>query len=265
LADALPEILTAVPGPRSRALAARLARVECPEVTCLTEPPVFWERGSGANIIDVDGNRFVDLLAGFGVMSLGYAHPELTKAITTQAATLPHAMGDVYPAGVKVELLEALDRVLPGDLGAAILSTSGSDAVESALKTALRVTGRPTVVAFEHAYHGLGLGALDVTHREHFRAPFTSRLPGQTRFVPFGDADAVREAVRDGSVGAILFEPIQGRGGLRFPPPGFLGELRRIADASGVLLIADEVYTGLGRTGHWLAASPFRPVWAAGR
>jgi 4-aminobutyrate aminotransferase/(S)-3-amino-2-methylpropionate transaminase len=246
-------MLTTVPGPRSRALAKRLALVECPAITCLSDPLIFWEQASGSNVIDVDGNRYVDLSAGFGVVSLGYAHPELAEVSAAQAATLPHAMGDVYPARVKVELLEALDRVLPGDLGTAILSSSGSDAVESALKTALCATGRPGVVAFEEAYHGLGFGALDVTHREHFRAPFALRLPKQTRFVPFGDANAVREAVREESVGAILVEPIQCRGGLRVPPDGFLPDLRQIADEAGALLIADEVCTGLGRTGHWLA------------
>ncbi len=251
--DELPEIRTEVPGPRSRALAERLARVECPEVTCLTQPLIFWERASGSNVIDVDGNRYVDLLAGFGVACLGYAHPELARVAAAQAATLPHAMGDVYPARLKVELLEALARVLPDDLGAAILSSSGSDAVESALKTALVVTGRPGIVAFEGAYHGLGLGALDATHRDHFRAPFAARLPRNTRFVPYGDAGAVREVIQREAIGAILVEPIQGRGGIRVPPRGFLRELRSIADEAGALLIADEVYTGWGRVGAWLA------------
>jgi acetylornithine/succinyldiaminopimelate/putrescine aminotransferase len=244
---------TAVPGPRSQELAKRLAAVECPEVTDVASHPIFWERGSGANVFDVDGNRYVDLLAGFGAACLGHAHPDLAAVAARQSAQLLHAMGDVYPAAVKVELLEALDRVLPGDLGLAILSQTGSDAVESALKTALIVTGLPGVVAFEGAYHGLGLGALDVTHREHFRAPFEARLAKQTQFVPYGDADAVRTALAKGGTGAILVEPIQGRGGIRVPPPGFLRDLRALADEFSVLLIADEVYTGLGRTGRWLA------------
>ena len=250
----LPRIATAVPGPRSRALAQRLAQVENPEVTCLAEPPpIFWSRGAGVNVLDADGNRYVDLLAGFGAAVLGYAHPELTAALATQAGELQHAMGDVYPAERKVELLEALVRILPGGLGGVILSGSGSDAVESALKTALVATGRPGVVAFEGAYHGLGLGALDATHRADFRAPFRARLAAKTRFVPWGDADAARDAVRESDAGAILFEPIQGRGGLVFPPAGFIAALREIADESGALLIADEVYTGMGRTGRWLA------------
>jgi 4-aminobutyrate aminotransferase/(S)-3-amino-2-methylpropionate transaminase len=251
--DDRPRVVTEIPGPRSRELAKRLERVECPEVTHLADPPVFWERARGVHVWDVDGNRYVDLLAGFGVAPLGFAHPEVLARVAEQAATLPNALSDVYPARLRVELLEALERCLPGDLGCAILSLSGSDAVESALKTALRATGRPGVVAFEGAYHGLGLGALDATHRPHFREPFEGRLPNRTRFVPWGDAGAVREAVRRGGIGAILFEPIQGRGGIRPAPPGFVRDLRSIADEAEVLLVADEVYTGLGRTGHWLA------------
>jgi len=172
----LPRITAPVPGPRSRALAERLRAVENPEVTFLGEPPpIFWERGAGANVWDADGNRYVDLLAGFGAAVIGYAQPALEAAVAAQVGRLQHAMGDVYPAERKLELLEALARVLPGGLGAAILSSSGSDAVESALKTALVATGRPGVVAFEGAYHGLGLGALDATHRADFRAPFEAR------------------------------------------------------------------------------------------
>ncbi len=251
--DTPPRVATGLPGPVSQALAARLARAECPEVTCPAEPLVFWERGEGAHVWDVDGNCFVDLCAGFGAAALGYAHPALAEAAARQAATLQHAMGDVFPARLKVELLEALGRALPGGLGLAILSGSGSDAVESALKTALRVTGRPGVVAFEGAYHGLGLGALAVTHRALFREPFREWLSPHVRFAPFGDAEGARAAVRDCAAGALIVEPIQGRGGLRLAPPGFLAALREIADEAGALLVLDEVYTGLGRTGRMLA------------
>ncbi len=213
---------------------------------------MFLSRALGSNVYDVDGNRYVDLIAGFGAAILGYSEPELVQAANSQSETLSHAMGDLYPAEVKVELLEALSRMLPGDLGHGILSSSGSDAIESAIKTALLTTGRPGLVAFEGAYHGLGLGALDTTHRALFREPFRARLPERTRFVPFGDAEAVRSAVHAGDVGAVLVEPIQGRGGVRVPPEGFLRELRSIADEAGVLLVADEIWTGLGRTGYWL-------------
>lgn len=249
--------MTAVPGPRSRALAARLAAVECRNVLCTEpEPPIFWERASGSNVWDVDGNRYVDLTAGFGVANAGHAHPRVVDAVMGQMERLPHAMGDVFPADVKVALLEALCARYPGG-GAArgILGSSGSDAVEAALETALLATGRPGVVAFEGAYHGLSLGALDATYRPEFREPFAARLPGATVFAPYGDAEAARRAGRasPAPVGAVLVEPVQGRGGLRFPPPGFLAALRRVCDEEGWLLVADEVYTGFGRTGQWFA------------
>jgi 4-aminobutyrate aminotransferase/(S)-3-amino-2-methylpropionate transaminase len=254
----LPPLLrTPVPGPRSRALAERLAAVESRNTTC-TEPtpPVFWERASGSNVWDVDGNRYVDLTAGFGVANVGHAHPRVVEAVQDQAERCLHALGDVHPADVKVMLLEALARRFPGGGPArAVLGSSGSDAVEAALKTAIVATGRPGVVAFEGAYHGLALGALDATSRPAFRGPFAARLPGATRFARYGEAaDALREARRSQHpVGAVLVEPIQGRGGERVPPPGFLRELRELCDREGWLLVADEIYTGVGRTGRWFA------------
>ncbi len=251
-----PALLTPVPGPRSTALAQRLARVESRNVTCLHPVPLFWERAAGANVWDVDGNRFVDLTAGFGVANAGHAHPRVVDAIHEQSERMLHAMGDVHPAAVKVELLEALTRRFPGGGDCrAVLGSSGSDAVEVALKTALLATGRPGVVAFEGAYHGLSLGALDTTWRGAFREPFRLRLPGATVFARFGDAgDALRAAESlEHPVGAVLVEPIQGRGGDRIPPPGFLSELRSLCDDRSWLLIVDEVYTGFGRTGRWFA------------
>jgi acetylornithine/succinyldiaminopimelate/putrescine aminotransferase len=136
-----------------------------------------------------------------------------------------------------------------------VLGSSGSDAVESALKTALVATGKPGVIAFTGAYHGLAFGALDATHRPMFRAPFAARLPVRTGFARFGDASDVLRAARalDAPVGAVLVEPIQGRGGERIPPDGFLAELRALCDRERWLLIVDEIYTGFGRTGRWFA------------
>jgi acetylornithine/succinyldiaminopimelate/putrescine aminotransferase len=157
---------------------------------------------------------------------------------------------------VKVELLEALCARFPGGGPArGVLSSSGSDAVETALKTAALATGRAGVVAFEGGYHGLALGALDATHRSDFRDPFAARLPGATRFARFGDLDDVRthlDAAAD-DVGAVLVEPIQGRGGERVPEDGFLAGLRALCNERGVLLVADEIYTGFGRTGRLFA------------
>ena len=251
-----PALLTPVPGPRSAALAGRLAACESRNVTGLTPIPIFWERAQGANVWDVDGNRYIDLTAGFGVANVGHAHSKVVAAVSAQAERLLHGLGDVHPSSPKVELLEALVRRYPGGVPArGVLGSSGSDAVEAALKTALLATGRAGVVAFEGAYHGLTLGALDTTWRQDFRAPFAARLPGATAFARFGDADDVGRAARScrAPVGAVLVEPVQGRGGERIPPSGFLAALRALCDVEGWLLIADEVYTGFGRTGRWFA------------
>lgn len=252
-----PELLTPVPGPRSRGLAERLARVESRNVTCLApNAPIFWERAAGANVWDVDGNRFVDLSGAFGVANAGHGHPRVTEAVSRQSERLLHAMGDVHPPDVKVALLEALVARFPGGEPArAVLGCSGTDAVETALKTAMLATGRSGVVAFEGAYHGLGLGALDVAWRRFFKEPFAARLPECTVFARFGDAGDAARAAADcrQPVGAVLVEPVQGRGGERIPPRGFLRELRRLCEDEGWLLIVDEIYTGFGRTGRWFA------------
>ena len=260
-----PELVCEVPGPQSRALAARLAKVESRNVTALEPVPIFWERARHSNLWDVDGNRYVDLTAAFGVANVGHAHPEVVHAIAQQADTLLHGMGDVHPARVKVELLEKLASIYPrGHSGSdvargagtapavrGVLSSSGSDAVETAIKTAMLATGRGGILAFEGAYHGLSLGALDCTWRSDFKAPFQARLPGATRFARYGDLDDVRRVAElpGAPIGAVLVEPVQGRGGERVPPAGFLPGLRTLCDEHGWLLIADEIYTGLGRTG----------------
>lgn len=275
LGGALPELRTAVPGPESRDLATRLRRVESRNVTALGDAgPIFWSEAAGANVRDVDGNVYVDLTAGFGVAAAGHANPAVARAVDHQFRRLPHAMGDVHPADVKVALLERLAALAPGDLSVSILSANGSDAVESALKTAMMATGRPGLVAFDGAYHGLGYGALAVTAGERFRKPFRDQLFPGVRFAPFprpaaggtpqdgatveatltAVRDAIREADRsDYPVGAVIVEPVQGRAGIRVPPAGFLAALRTLCTDHELLLLVDEVYTGLGRTGRWFA------------
>ena len=253
-----PELLTDIPGPTSLALAKRLSEAESRNVTCLSPEPIFWQRASGCNVWDVDGNRFVDLTAAFGVANVGHAHPKVVAAISAQSETLLHGMGDVHPSAIKVELLEALVARYPGGVAArGVLSSSGSDAVEIAIKTALLATGRPGLLAFESAYHGLSFGALDATWRDDFRNPFASRLPERTAFASFGDLDAAARAIRESpfSVGAVLVEPVQGRGGERVPPPGFMQGLAELCRNEGMLLIADEIYTGFGRTGQMFACN----------
>ncbi len=254
--DQRPELCTPIPGPLSLALSERLAALECQNITCLDPSPIFWQRATGANVWDVDGNRFIDLTAAFGVANVGHRHPDVVAAVRAQAGELLHGMGDVHPPAIKVALLEVLAGRFPGGVDARVmLGSSGSDAVEMALKTAQLATGQAGVIAFEGAYHGLAFGALDVTWRRDFRDPFAARLPRATRFARFGDLADVEQVARasDEAIGAVLVEPIQGRAGERVPPPGFLAELRELCTRKGWLLIADEIYTGFGRTGDWFA------------
>lgn len=277
LGERLPELRTAVPGPASRALAAELSSVESRNITWIAEGgPIFWAEARGANVRDADGNTYVDLTAGFSVAAAGHANARVAAAVAEQASRLAHGLGDVYPPDIKVQLLRKLAALAPGELGVTVLASAGAEAVEAALKTAVMRTGRPGILAFEGAYHGLTYGALAATWRRDFRAPFEAQLYQGVRFVPYprarsagggapgaGDDAAaalaavervLREAARSPDpIGAVIVEPIQGRGGILVPPDDFLPGLRALCDAHGAVLIMDEIYTGFGRTGQWFA------------
>ncbi len=255
----LPELITELPGPASRAWVDRLAQRECPAITArrarraqslgvADTDPVVWDRALGANVWDVDGNRLVDLTAGFGVAAVGHRHPRVVAAGQEQLARLPHAMGDAFPDPRRIELLERLAELTGLDHG--ILGSSGSDAVEAALKTARVASGLDGVLAFSAGYHGLSYGALGVLgyKREAFAGPFSGQLGEHLSLAPFGGPLPSLQGI-----GAVLVEPIQGRGGVRVPPPGWLSRLREACDQAGAVLIFDEIYTGFGRTGGLFA------------
>ncbi len=262
----LPEIITVVPGPRSVQLAAALRCHESRNVT-YTDPdfPVFWERAEGGNVWDADGNRYLDLTSGFGVATAGYGPEWQRRVYAEQPGLLAHAMGDVHPPVAKAALCRKLSEVTFERWGAGpgkvILGSAGFEAVEAALKTARLATGKSGVVAFAGGYHGLGYGAVTATGWEFFRSPLRGQLAEFATFVPFpgmredpaAAALVVRRAVAETDAGAIVVEPVQGRGGVRIPPARFLAALRRVADETGALLIFDEIYTGLFRTGRWFA------------
>jgi len=286
----LPELVTPIPGPRSRELAAELRAHESRNVTYVSPGfPVFWERAHGGNVWDVDGNRFLDLTSGFGVAGLGYTPKKIVAAVQDQAARLYHAMGDVHPSAEKAALCRRLSELTfgkweRGTAGKVILTNSGSEAVEAALKTAYLATKRRGVLAFTGGYHGLGYGALTVTGRNYFRDPFAAQLADFATFMPFPACQhcpfgatnrepsaclpdcmntftaRAEKLLRTGKIGAILVEPVQGRGGEVVPPGWFLPMLRSLANQSGALLIFDEIYTGFHRTGrrfacdHWKVA-----------
>jgi 4-aminobutyrate aminotransferase len=272
--EQLPELRTPPPGPASLRLAEELARYESPNVTYLAEDfPVFWAEARGANVRDADGNVYIDLTAAFAVAGVGHSNPKVVEALSAQAARLLHGMGDVHPPEVKVALLKKLAELAPGGLNRAVLANSGGEAVEAALKTAAIATGKPKVLAFHGGYHGLTYGSLAVSSREDFRSPFAAQLGSTAVFAPypyryrsaFGDDPTGERALAyveylldtpgtaSEGVGAILVEPVQGRGGDVVPPDAWLPGLRRICDERGLLLILDEIYTGFGRTGRWFA------------
>lgn len=250
----IPEIITSIPGPRSLALAARLREHESRNVTYMDHSwPVFWEKAKGVNVWDADGNRFLDFTSAFGVTGLGHRHPEIVEAMKEQSDQLLHGMGDVHPTGLKVELCEQLSKLTFEKWGAGsgkvVLSNSGFEAVETALKTARLATGKRRVMAFTNGYHGLGYGSLLGTDLEKFRGPFVDQLAEVTNRVKYGSF----ELPNDDEIGAVLVEPIQGRGGKVIPPPGFLSALRNWCDEHNALLIFDEIYTGFFRTGKCFA------------
>jgi len=262
-----PEIITSIPGPKSRELAATLRRCESRNVTYLAEDfPIFWQRAAGMNVWDADGNRFLDLTSAFGVCGLGHTNPKIHAALVAQSGELMHAMGDVHPTAVKAELCAKLSALTFERWGAGpgkvVLGNSGSDAVEIALKTALLYTGKPGVIAFTGAYHGLGLGALSTVGIPFFREPFRAQLKEFATLLAYPRIGAgtleqlrstIEKTIRENDIGCILTEPIQGRGGCIVPPAGFLPMLREICDAHGVLLVLDEIYTGFNRTGTLFA------------
>lgn len=268
-----------------------LRRYESRNVTFLDPDgtwPMVWERAKGVHVWDAEGKKYLDLTAAFGVAAAGHANANVVAAGQAQMGRLLHAMGDVHPHALKARLAQELSRITferwgealahshvetpprgpesrggggTVQTGKTIFCNSGFEAVEAALKTAMLTAGKYGVIAFKGAYHGLGYGTLNATHREHFRGPFHLQLKEFGHFVDFPARPAdlavvelqIRRFFQRGWVSAILVEPVQARGGINLPPPGFLPLLRKLCDEHKALLILDEIYTGFGRTGKWFA------------
>ena len=245
--------------------------------------PIGWRGARGANVVDVDGNRYVDLTGGFGAALVGHRNPQVVAAIRDASRRLLHGLADAAPHPLRMALAGALSHRGPIRNGRVLFATSGAEAIDIALKTALLATGHRGVVAFEGGYHGTSLGALRATGRPAFREPFEDALAPATLRVPYADcyrcpyrlsyptcglacldaalaevdgwnADPARPRIR-----VWVVEPILGREGVVVPPPGWLSALGKAARERRILVIADEILTGGGRTGREWASGPLRP------
>jgi 4-aminobutyrate aminotransferase / (S)-3-amino-2-methylpropionate transaminase / 5-aminovalerate transaminase len=254
--DLLPRLRTAIPGPATRALARRAGRVESAGLA----PPMdsvdafLWAEACGSNVLDVDGNRYLDFTSGFGVAAIGHRHPRVVAAVRAQAGRLIHGLGDAQGHPLRIELAARLARQVPIREARVAFAVSGADAVELAVKTALLATGRRRVVGFTPAYHGVSLGALALSSRPRFRAVARGHLHRQVNHLPFGaPAATLATALAAVPVAAVVVEPIVGREGVVLPPAGWLLTVAELCRRNGALLVVDEILTGCGRTGRWFA------------
>jgi 4-aminobutyrate aminotransferase/(S)-3-amino-2-methylpropionate transaminase len=256
------ELRTAIPGPRSQAILERKDRVIADPLSIFL--PVVVERGEGATLTDVDGNRFIDFTGGVGCLNVGHAHPKVVDAVQEQAAKFFHTDFTIVPYETYVTLAERLVETAPisGPVKAAFFN-AGTEAVENAIKFARAYTKRPAVIGFEGGFHGRTLLSLTLTSKTHpykaglgpfapevYRLPFAQDYRGPSAAEALAALErALVTTVAAESVAAIVIEPVQGEGGFVVAPPEFLEGVRRICDDNGIVLVIDEVQTGYGRTG----------------
>lgn len=212
--------------------------------------PLTIVRGLGSKVWDERGREYLDLLTSYGVAFLGHCNPRIVEAVREQASALMACHGSFY-SPVRAALIEKLLEVAPKGLTRVFLSSSGGEAVEVAIKLARRFTGRKKIVSMRGGYHGKTFGALSATWNQKYRGPFEPLVPG-FEFVEYGDLDSF-ERLADSETAAVIVEPIQGESGVVIPPSGFLRGVREVCDSRGILMIADEIQTGLGRTGKMWA------------
>lgn len=271
--DLLPRIRTSLPGPEALAACERLRDLEPPGINTLYggAPNILWQEARGSNVLDVDGNRFLDLTSGFGVAAVGHRHPKVVAAVHEQSGRLLHGLGDAIGHPGRIDLAERLRQLSPLPETQTYFAISGADAVEIAVKTAVLhhrrhasdQDGNPPsdILAFEPSYHGLTSGALVLGSRPEFGEPFREHLHQRVHRLPYGvDPDEISRlfeqgtsSFADSNFAAVIVEPIVGREGVIVPPPGWLGRLAQLCHEHGVLLIVDEIFTGFGRTGRLFA------------
>jgi 4-aminobutyrate aminotransferase len=269
-----PRIIVPPPGPKARAIVDRDA--EWTSTCYIKEYPLVVSRGQGVMVEDVDGNRFLDFMAGIAVSSTGYSHPKVVAAVQSAAGRFLHICGSDFYYEAMAELCERLAKLAPGSSKKRVfLTNSGTEAVEAAIKLARHATRRTAIIAFRGAFHGRSTGAVTLTSskaRQHagfgpllpdvhhvpfayrYRCQFCADEPGCNRgCIDVIEKELFTRHLNPSDVAAIFVEPIQGEGGYIVPPPGYLAALRELCDRHGILLVADEVQSGIGRTGKMFA------------
>lgn len=252
-----PHILVPPPGPLAREAAARDHRVTS---TSNTRPyPLVVRRASGCVVEDVDGNRFLDFTAGIAVCATGHCHPHVVRAIRRQSSQLLHMCGSDFYYASMIDLAEKLAAIVPGERTKRVLFTnSGTEAIEASMKLARHSTGRKWIIAFYGAFHGRSMGALSLTASKVRQKERFGPLVPMVAHADYGDVDSIEKVlfkreVPPDEVAAVFVEPILGEGGYVVPPDDFLPRLRELCTKHGILLVADEIQSGMGRTGKMFA------------
>lgn len=218
--------------------------------------PVLASRAEGSRLWDLEGKEYLDFMSGYGVAILGHSHPAVKDAIKQQLDQVYITHASMY-SPARAGFLKDLASILPSSLSRAFISNSGAEAIEAAVKIALKSTGRKRIISMEKAYHGKTMAALSLTHSEKYRKSFRDLLYPHVEFVKFGDFEQLETALNGGDVAAVFMEPVQGEGGINLPPEGYIEDVRQLTEENNVLLAMDEIQAGLGRTGkmwaheHW--------------
>ena len=218
--------------------------------------PVLASKAEGTYIWDLDGKKYLDFMSGYGVAILGHSFPAVKEAIKKQLDEVYMTHASIF-SPARATFLKDLAGILPVSLKRVFLSNSGAEAVEAAIKIALKATKRKRIICMEKAYHGKTMGALSLTHSAKYRKSFQDMLFPSVDFVKFGDSETLAHIIKGDDVAAVFVEPVQGEGGINLPPDGYLRTLRELTEENGALLVFDEIQSGLGRTGkmwaqeHW--------------
>lgn len=213
--------------------------------------PLVLVEGKGMYVRDIQGNKYMDFVGGIAVCALGHCHPVVTKAISDQAKKLVH-VSNLYYIQPQAELAELLAKITPRGVDKFFFCNSGAEAVEGSFKLAIKHTKRQRIIAMQGSFHGRTAATVGATWHASYREPFAPLIPKVFDFVPFNDLPAIKQAMTD-QTAAVIVEAIQGEGGVKVPSDDFLPGVRELCDERGVMLICDEIQTGIGRTGKWFA------------